>query len=178
MGIPAFLATILIKESYAAWASTTRYWDCSGGACGCGWGDPTKPVHCHSNAMFKAPEGNEHGALFYGGAAISQPLGGGDWLASGCGKCFKVTGTSNVSGHSGSKTVVLKGTNYCPPSNSCCNGQAHFDIAAPGFDDPYASQANSCSQVESEPALHGVQACSWWMIHSQNPDENCDCSKF
>jgi len=31
-------------------ATTTRYWDCSGGACGCGYlagGDTTKETHCH-----------------------------------------------------------------------------------------------------------------------------------
>ena len=111
----ALIAVLFANEAFAKWASTTRYWDCNGGACGCGFGNPMRPIYCHSNAMFKAPEGNEHGALFYGGAAISQTLGGDDWLGSGCGKCFKVTGTSNVPGYSGSKTVVLKGTNYCPP---------------------------------------------------------------
>ena len=39
-------------------ASTTRYWDCSGGSCGCGFGDPNQPTHCHTNSMFAAPEGN------------------------------------------------------------------------------------------------------------------------
>lgn len=72
-------------------ASTTRYWDCSGGACGCGFGNSKQPTHCHSNAMFPAPAGNEYGAKFYGSAALSKPLGGGDWLAPGCGKCFRVS---------------------------------------------------------------------------------------
>lgn len=54
------------------WASSTRYWDCSGGSCGCGFGDPNHAVHCHSNAMFAAPAGNQYGAKFYGSAAISQ----------------------------------------------------------------------------------------------------------
>lgn len=52
-------------------ASTTRYWDCSGGSCGCGFGQPGQEVHCHSNAMFKAPAGNQWGAKFYGSAALS-----------------------------------------------------------------------------------------------------------
>ena len=128
--------------------------------------------------MFAAPEGNEHGAKFYGSAAISQQLGGGNWLASGCGTCFKVTGTANISGISGTSTVVLKGTNYCPPSNSVCNGQAHFDIAAPGFDYPGASQSNTCDATESDQALHNPQTCGYWMIHSQDPSENCNCSAF
>jgi len=41
--------------------------------------------------MFVAPVGNVYGAKFYGSAALSKELGGGDWLSSGCGKCFKVT---------------------------------------------------------------------------------------
>ena len=119
-------------------ATTTRYWDCSGGSCGCGYlynGDSHLERHCNSNALFSAPLNNPLGAKFYGAAAISQTLGGGDWLAEGCGKCFKVTGTSNIPSNSGvSTTLVLKATNYCPPSNPSCNGKAHFDIAAPGFD--------------------------------------------
>ena len=43
-------------------ASTTRYWDCNGGACGCGFGDPDAPTHCHTAAMFSAPSGNKYGA--------------------------------------------------------------------------------------------------------------------
>merc|ERR1712060_1002865 len=144
------ILAIAAGQTYAATASTTRYWDCSGGACGCGFGNPSQPTHCHSNAMFAAPAGNVNGAKFYGGAAISQTLGGGDWLAEGCGRCFKVTGEANIEGYSGTTTVVLKGTNYCPPSNSVCAGQAHFDIAAPGFDYAGASQANTCNSVESE----------------------------
>ena len=99
-------------------------------------------------------------------------------MASGCGKCFKVTGSSNISGHGGSSTVVLKGTNYCPPSNPSCAGQAHFDIAAPGFDYPYATQHSVCDAHEGEQALHSPQTCAFWMIHSGNPDENCDCNRF
>lgn len=72
-------------------ASTTRYWDCSGGACGCGFGPAGNETYCHSNALFAAPAGNQWGAEFYGSAALSQQLGGGDWQAPGCGKCFKVT---------------------------------------------------------------------------------------
>ena len=148
------IATILLLGAVEGKkATTTRYWDCSGGACGCGYSKNGNPVHCESNAMFKAPSGNQYGAKFYGSAAISQTLGGGNWLSSGCGKCFKVTGTSNIGGHSETSTVVLKGTNYCPPSNSVCNGQDHFDIAAPGFDFAAASQSNTCDQMGMENAL-------------------------
>ena len=136
-------------------ASTTRYWDCSGGACGCGFGNPKQPTHCHSNALFEAPAGNSYNAKFYGSAAVSNTLGGGDWLAKACGKCFKVTGTANVGSHTEESVIILKATNYCPPGNPSCNNQAHFDISAPGFDYPASSISNTCSAVEpSESALH------------------------
>ena len=82
--------------------------------------------------MFVAPISNEYGASFYGSAAISQALGGGDWMSEGCGKCWRVTGTSNAGSIAPGvqTTLVLKGTNYCPPQNApCSNGKAHFDIA-------------------------------------------------
>jgi hypothetical protein len=60
-------------------ATTTRYWDCSGGACGAGYGNPKEPTFCESNAMFVAPKGNKYKAIYYGTAAISKALGGGNW---------------------------------------------------------------------------------------------------
>ena len=138
-------------------ATTTRYWDCSGGACACAY-IPTglsegAPAHCHSNAMFAAPANNIHGATFYGAAAISASLGGGDWMSSGCGKCWKVTGTSNVQGFSGvTTTLVLKGTNFCPNENPACGAGPHFDIAAPGFDVLQYSFAHVCPTREPEDA--------------------------
>ena len=82
--------------------------------------------------MFEAPSGNSYGAKFYGSAAISEALGGGNWMAEGCGKCWRVTGTSNAGSIAPGveTTLVLKGTNFCPPGNAPCeNGKAHFDIA-------------------------------------------------
>ena len=159
-------------------ATTTRYWDCSGGSCGCGFGAKDHEVYCHSNALFRAPSGNQWGAEFYGSAALSYKLGGEGWIGSGCGKCFKVTGRSNIKGVNKTTTLVLKGTNSCPPSNPSCNNQAHFDIAAPGFDFPSASLSNTCNETESEPALHKPQTCAYWMIHSADASKNCDCSRF
>ncbi|KAL3815299.1 hypothetical protein ACHAXA_006801 [Cyclostephanos tholiformis] len=138
-------------------ATTTRYWDCSGGSCGCSY-IPTglsgaEPAMCHSNAMFVAPSNNPYGAKFYGTAAISESLGGGNWMSSGCGKCWKVTGTSNVPGFSGlSTTLVLKGTNFCPNENPMCKQGPHFDIAAPGFDVLEFSFSNACSRREPNEA--------------------------
>jgi hypothetical protein len=112
--------------------------------------------------MFNAPAGNQYGAKFYGSAAISNALGGADWLGSGCGKCFKVSAQGS--------TVVLKGTNYCPPDNPSCNGQAHFDIAAPGYDYPGASISNTCKQVGEEHALIPPQVCGYGAVG------DCNCN--
>jgi len=164
-------------------ATTTRYWDCSGGACGCAYlpfaGQDQKPAMCHSNAMFDAPADNSHGAKFYGTAAISQGLGGGNWLADACGKCWKVTGKSNAPGYEDVETtLVLKGVNYCPPGNIfCANDNPHFDIAAPGFDVTEFSLSNTCAEREAD-EVDGFAACGRWLIDSNNPDENCDCSLF
>ena len=129
--------------------------------------------------MFAAPVNNEYGAKYYGTAAISQALGGGDWMNEGCGKCWKVHGWSNIPGRDSSQTtLVLKGTNYCPPENPlCANGNVHFDISAPGFDVTQYSLSNSCSEREAA-EIQGFESCGRWMIDSQNPDVNCECSKF
>ena len=129
--------------------------------------------------MFEAPANNPHGAKFYGTAAISQGLGGGNWMAPGCGKCWRVRGWSNIAGKDVFQTtLVLKGTNFCPPENPACSGQkAHFDIAAPGFDVLQYSFANTCEERE-EDEIRGFKACGRWMIDSQDPDIDCNCSEF
>ena len=174
----ALISAIGLQTASASWASTTRYWDCSGGACGCGFGNHNQEVYCHSNALRAAPAGNAYGAKYYGAAAISATLGGGNWDFQKCGACFKVTGTANVPGKNHTTTVVLKATNFCPDQNSACAGQAHFDIAAPGFDYPNTSYHNTCDTVETEQALKGPQVCAWWMIHSQDPSQGCNCGAF
>jgi len=162
-------------------ATTTRYWDCSGGACGCsyvptGFENPADPAHCPSNALFRAPENNPHGASFYGAAAISRSLGGGDWMAPGCSQCWKVVGTSNADGFEGvTTTLVLKGTNFCPDDNPLCAAGPHFDIAAPGFDVIQFSLAHECPYLFPD---EDFTACSTWLISSSDPAANCDCSKL
>mmetsp|Transcript_30396 Transcript_30396/g.64116 ORF Transcript_30396/g.64116 Transcript_30396/m.64116 type:complete len:380 (-) Transcript_30396:963-2102(-) len=163
-------------------ATTTRYWDCSGGACACayiptGFSDQ-EPAHCHSNAMFVAPAGNPFGATYYGAAAVSASLGGGNWMADACGKCWKVTGTSNAPGYGGVETtLILKGTNFCPDDNPLCDAGPHFDIAAPGFDVTAYSLAHTCPEREPEEAA-GFAACETWLIGNLDPDLGCDCSLF
>lgn len=132
--------------------------------------------------MFKAPKKNKWGAVFYGTAGISAALGGGEWDAAGCGKCFKLTGDSLADfGKRGARpSIVVRATNFCGPGNSQCeNGKSHFNIAAPGFDFDGASQNNSCKETyRRDRALHPPQTCGRWMINSQNPDENCRCGRI
>jgi hypothetical protein len=175
---------LLVRCTATSVATTTRYWDCSGGSCGCAYlpfgpRNNSLPAYCHSNAMFSAPRGNPYDASFYGTAAVSKALGGGEWLAEGCCRCWKVTGTSNISPYGGvSTTLVLKATNYCPPTNPACNNdKAHFDIAAPGFDFASSSLSNVCSTREANESA-GFRACQSWMINSTDPSQNCDCSLF
>ena len=96
-------------------------------------------------------------------------------MAEACGKCWKVTGTG-INGVT--STLVLRGANYCPPGNALCSGNnPHFDIAAPGFDVLQFSLANTCATREAD-EIEGFTACEAWMIGSQDPSANCDCSKF
>jgi len=147
-------------------ATTTRYWDCSGGSCGCGYGPGDNPVHCESGSLFAAPSSNAYDADFYGTAAVSAALGGDYWQGDSCGKCFKLSGPN-------SKTLVLKATNFCPPGNPKCeNGNAHFDISAPGFDYPGASLSNTCSSAyPDDTAMHPPQVCAFW----SGPGDTCNC---
>ena len=67
--------------------------------------------------MFTAPAGNSYGASYYGTAAVSPALFGYNtyWLGEGCGKCWKVTGTSNINGKPEvPTTLMLKAANVCP----------------------------------------------------------------
>jgi hypothetical protein len=171
-----------LTTTYGATATTTRYWDCSGGVCGCSYipagKTESEPAHCYYNALFAAPEGNPYGAILYGTAAVSEALGGGDWMAPACNKCWKVTGTSNIAGCEGvSTTLVLRGANFCPSENPLCAAGPHFDIAAPGFDVLAYSFAHTCPERNPDEE-EGFKSCGTWMFDSQDPDVGCDCSKF
>lgn len=154
-------------------ATTTRAWDCNGGACGCGYQpnetkpeDPElfDPAHCYSNGLFVAPVNNPYKASFYGTASISEVLGGDWWQGPGCGKCWKLTGESILDGSV--TTIVVRGNNFCSPFfNLCADGNPHFSIAAPGFDSAFAG----CDHLEPEYA-EGLRSCINW------PLEPCDCS--
>lgn len=64
------LATSTVEAGMSGQATTTRYWDCNGGSCGCGFGSGGRNTMCQSNALYRAPS-NSYGAEFYGTAAVS-----------------------------------------------------------------------------------------------------------
>ena len=81
----------------------------------------------NSNAMFRAPSRNRHGARFYGTAAVSDTLffsdgsqhgnGAQRWNEGGCNKCWKLTNRSG----SNRTTIVVRGTTSCPPGKCRCD---------------------------------------------------------
>lgn len=100
---------------------------------------------------------------------LSHMLGGDDGSCGhsaegGCGKCLLVQNPSAV--HSDWKAVIIK-KNRCPPwSNGCENGKAHFDLAAPGFDNLQYSTANCCGSGNKENTYLNKSQSSvcgaWW----------------
>lgn len=40
------LATTTVQAGMSGYATTTRYWDCNGGSCGCGYGNSQTNVMC------------------------------------------------------------------------------------------------------------------------------------
>jgi len=68
--------------------------------------------------------------------------------AGGCGKCLLVRNPSAV--NSDWTAVVMK-KNECPPwSHGCETGNAHFDLAVPGYDNLQYSTANICGSGERD----------------------------
>jgi hypothetical protein len=88
------------------------------------------------------------GQSFTGQLQYLQPYLG---VLSGCGKCWKVTGTTNLGSYDSAtiSALVLKGANLCPSENEACSGEkVHFDIAAPGFDVNEFSLAQDCGALD------------------------------
>jgi len=106
---------------------------------------------------------------------VSQVLfSPGSWLGSGCGTCYKLTGTSNIGQGGVETTIVLKAANLCPGnSNEKCSGnKVHFDISAPGFDFTASSASNTCNDGREPIEKEAFGECEFW------PNSPCDCSVF
>ena len=45
----------LCAETWDGTATSSKYYDCAGGSCGCAYGESWNPVMCPSNSLFAAP---------------------------------------------------------------------------------------------------------------------------
>ncbi|KAF8344146.1 glycoside hydrolase [Cantharellus anzutake] len=141
-----FLVLASISCVFAAQATTTRYYDGTEGACGCG----------NSSGPFAWQNGISTGVYT---AAASQGIfdaGGATWCGKGCGLCFKLTSTGKSpcstcgTGGGAGQSIIVMITNLCPYNGNqqwCPNPggvnaygySAHFDIMSKngfGWDNP------------------------------------------
>lgn len=138
----------------------THYWDCSGQGCDAKTLQPWNPSKYVSPAGYGPQDPEKHGGAAYGekmwlsGAAsdtLAAMMGPDDGCCGedgdnkgGCGKCLLIRNPDAVKAD---WTAVIMKKNRCPPwSNGCGANSAHFDVAAPGFDNLQYSTANICGK--------------------------------
>jgi len=151
-------------------ASTTRYWDGSMGACGCGTGN-TQP--------FKWQWAN------YTGAGSPPIFGNVTWCGSGCGKCYQLTPTGySPTGGDGSPNgnpITIMITNLCPVQGNeqwCSDTinqygyNAHFDLM------DYQMNGNITALGWNNPEVTYVEvACGGGGSPSNAEWQECICAK-
>lgn len=96
----------------------------------------------------------------------------------GCGKCLLVT-TADAT-NAGWSAVVMKKSRCPPESNGCEAGNAHLDLAVPGYDNLQYSTANVCGQ-RAGTLLTAAQssACGAWSASgAADTAAGCDCSSL
>ncbi|KAB5560100.1 glycoside hydrolase [Coniochaeta sp. 2T2.1] len=139
MKLPTLLLTTITSVSaLSGKATTTRYYDGTKGACGCG------PANGNSAFPWQAGIGSG----IYTAAASPAIFGGSStWCGSGCGTCFRLTSTGSApcsgcgTGGASGQSIVVMVTNLCPHAGNerwCANAgstnnygyQYHFDIQA------------------------------------------------
>jgi len=123
----------------------THYWDCSGQGCDASTLSPWDATKYWSPAGYAPQDPNDHGGpsaygekLWVTGAAsdrLSELLGPDDGCcgASGQGGCGQCVLLENPDSIQPTWRVIAMKKNRCPPA-ACGTTDAHFDIAAPGFD--------------------------------------------
>jgi len=137
----------------------THYWDCSGQGCDATVLQPWDQTKYISPPGYGPQDPTKHGGAVYGekmwltGAAsdvLGQLMGGDDGCcgkdtdSGACGRCLLIQNPDSVNPD---WTAVVMKKNRCPPwTNGCGSNDAHFDIAAPGFDNLQYSTANICGQ--------------------------------
>ena len=149
-------------ENWSGTLASSHFWDCNGGGCDAGTLQPWNDAKYLYAPQYAPMDPAKHGGAKYGeklwmtGAAsdtLSHMLGPdagncGHSSEGGCGKCLLV---SAPSARNSNWTAVVMKKNRCPPwSNGCGNGQAHFDLAVPGYDNLQYSTANCCGSGSKE----------------------------
>jgi hypothetical protein len=153
---------IVPQQWYGNHLHLTHFWDCSGMGCDSSLLKWVSAIHFQEHyvaAPGYAPQDPElHGGSVYGekiwltGAAsdtLAELLGesdaccGLDYSSPGCGKCLLVQDPDAV--NSDWTAVVMKKSRCPPESKGCEPGNAHFDLAVPGFDYLDESTANVCA---------------------------------
>lgn len=137
----------------------THFWDCNGMGCDASTLQPWDESKYVASPGYQPQDPANHGGSVYGeqmwlvGAAsddLATLMGedaaccGSDTNSGGCGKCALIRVPSAV--NPGWTALVMK-KNRCPPwSNGCQEGNVHFDMAVPGYDNLAYSTANVCGQ--------------------------------
>ena len=144
----------------------THYWDCSGQGCDASTLSPWDATKYWSPAGYAPQDPNDHGGpsaygekLWVTGAAsdrLSELLGPDDGCcgASGQGGCGQCVLLENPDSIQPTWRVIAMKKNRCPPA-ACGTTDAHFDIAAPGFDTFQWSLSNTCGMPTREDGAGG-----------------------
>lgn len=98
---------------------------------------------------------------------------GSDTDSGGCGKCALVQINDSI--NPSWKVLVMKKSRCPPSSNGCGQGQAHFDLAVPGYDNLIYSTANICGQSDTYMSRDQSGVLGAWYNSCGN---TADCINF
>lgn len=185
--ITILLLLSLVSVVFADTLRSSHFWDCNGGACDARTLQPWDQNKYRYAGTYAPINPQLHGGPLYGeklwmtGAAsdtLSKLLGANDGCCGvadegGCGKCLLVTNPSAV--NKDWSAVVMK-KNRCPPwSHGCENGNAHFDLAVPGYDNLEFSTANICGQPNTILSKYQSSVCGDWYKRGSSTIQGCSC---
>jgi hypothetical protein len=173
---------MMIEEAngWSGQLKASHFWDCNGASCDAGTLQPWNDSKYVYSSNYAPLDPAKHGGAKYGekmwmtGAAsdtLASMLGPdagscGHSSEGACGKCLLV---SNPTAVNSSWTAVVMKKNRCPPwSNGCGNGQAHFDLAVPGYDNLQYSTANCCGSKPNTMSKSQSSVCGSWYTHGSN----------
>lgn len=188
-----FLLTSSVILDEIVWdgiLKSSHFWDCNGGACDSTTLQPWDPNKYRYAGAYAPIDPAAHGGAWYGqklwmtGAAsdaLSSLMGPNDGCcgqqsSGGCGKCLLVTNPTAI--NKNWSAVIMK-KNRCPPwSHGCEAGVAHFDLAAPGYDNLQYSTANICGQSNTILTKAQSSVCGDWWKRGGSTIQGCSCASL